>query len=760
MNPTSETDSTETIEEPVSTEFSPRQKQRLGEFLHLGRFNIGTRLGLCFLVIIALMLAGSGLLLWQFNLVHIQGNRLNAIGKELIAVSRFQTDFFRLNARLDELAKSEDIDGLKKEAEPLRTVLLSDTGQTRDVISRLPADLQDPTLVTTLEAIQSTLPSQLDKITALAEASDWEAVRQRLANEKKPLEADVAALVRTVEQQVSKELSAELLGSARMQNRILVIVPVTAVFTLAVAAFLGLFVTRSITRPLRSLVAGSRAWAKGDFSYRIKAEGNDELAKLGTVFNDTAGRLSSLYDTLQRKEAYLSEAQRLAHCGSWAWNVRSGELFWSEEMFRILAFDSATTQASWALFLDRVHPQDRPLVEQRAAKETSDNEAADPGADYRIVLPDGRLKYLYSVAHRVLGNSGQVLEVVGTTMDVTASKQAEAALLSAERNLRLIINTIPTTAWSTRPDGYCDFLNERWLRYAGMTAEQAEGWGWGAGIHPGDLKELVAYWQSCLASGTPVEAEARMRRFDGVYRWFLFRANPLRDESGKIIKWFGTNIDIDDRKRAEDQVRRGEAFLAEGQRLSSTGSYSWKVASNEITWSAQLYRIYEFDLGVPITPELIRSRVHPDDRTLFEVMAELAREGKNDFEWQYRLLMPDHSIKYLHAVGHATRDPDGQVEYIAVVQDVTARRLSEEALAKARSDLARVARNTSLEVLTASIAHEVNQPLSGIITNASTCLRMLSANPPNIEGARETARRTIRDGNRASGVITRLRTLL
>ena len=140
-------------------------------------------------------------------------------------------------------------------------------------------------------------------------------------------------------------------------------------------------------------------------------------------------------------------------------------------------------------------------------------------------------------------------------------------------------------------------------------------------------------------------------------------------------------------------------------------------------------------------------------------MVDQARGGANDFEWQYRLMMPDHSIKYLHAVAHATRDQDGQLEYIAAVQDVTARRLSEEALDKARSELAHVARVMSLGVLTASIAHELNQPLSGIITNASTCLRMLAADPPNVDGARETARRTIRDGNRASEVITRLRAL-
>ena len=160
-----------------------------------------------------------------------------------------------------------------------------------------------------------------------------------------------------------------------------------------------------------------------------------------------------------------------------------------------------------------------------------------------------------------------------------------------------------------------------------------------------------------------------------------------------------------------------------------------------------------------MTLELIGSRVHPEDIPLLNEMIDRARGDGSDFEYEHRLQMPDHSVKYLHMVAHGTRDQDGRLEYIGAVQDVTQRRLSEEALGKARSELAHVARVTSLGVLTASIAHEVNQPLSGIITNASTCLRMLAADPPNIDGARETARRTIRDGNRASDVITRLRAL-
>jgi PAS domain S-box-containing protein len=216
--------------------------------------------------------------------------------------------------------------------------------------------------------------------------------------------------------------------------------------------------------------------------------------------------------------------------------------------------------------------------------------------------------------------------------------------------------------------------------------------------------------------------------------------------------------DITERKLSEEKLRRSEALLAEAQHLSSTGSF-FCPRVGEFTWSQELYRIFDFEQGIPISYDLIMSRYHPEDMPMLDSVIDRLHRGFVDFDYEHRLLMPDQSVRYVRVVTHGSRNKDGQLEYVGAVQDVTEHRRSEAALAKARSELAHVARVTSLGVLTAAIAHEVNQPLSGIITNAGTCLRMLAADPPNVDGARETARRTIRDGNRASDVITRLRAL-
>jgi len=395
-------------------------------------------------------------------------------------------------------------------------------------------------------------------------------------------------------------------------------------------------------------------------------------------------------------------------------------------------------------------------------------EVLEGGVESRVDLRDGDRWFVVRISpYRT--SDGHATGTVLTFTNVTAFRASLDQAVYERECTKAILNTVSEPLVVLSADLRIQSGNRAFYALFEVSRDETQG----APLHElGDgafaLEPFRAQLRRMIAGNDefqPVEVD-HVSTSEG-QRTLLLDARPLSFPGHAERRILVTFQDITAHKqaqaakdlRSEEELRRSEAFLAEGQRLSLTGSFSWKVATDEITWSEQLYRIYEFDSGAPVTLEMIRTRVHPDDDTLLERMIEQARDGMSDFEWQYRLVMPDRSIKYLHSVAHATKDQDGHLEYIAAVQDVTARRTSEEALAKARSELAQVARATSLGVLTASIAHEVNQPLSGIITNAGTCLRMLDADPPNLEGARETARRTIRDGNRASDVIARLRAL-
>lgn len=221
------------------------------------------------------------------------------------------------------------------------------------------------------------------------------------------------------------------------------------------------------------------------------------------------------------------------------------------------------------------------------------------------------------------------------------------------------------------------------------------------------------------------------------------------------------------RHEAEAKLKKSEAYLAEAQTLSGTGSFGWNATTQELYCSDETYRLLGLDPGDEHTLEQVRSRVHPDDIAAVSAMFDgFKPEERSHLDFEHRVLLPDGSLKRIHVVARAAKNAAGEVEFVGAAMDVTEQRRaqldlekSEEALSRVRSELARVARVTSLGVLTASIAHEVNQPLTGIVTNAGTCIRMLANHPPNIEGARETARRMIRDGNRAAAVITRLRAM-
>jgi PAS domain S-box-containing protein len=470
--------------------------------LHPRRLNIGPRLILGGAVIILCMLAADAVVLWQFRELRSQAGRLSDIDQKLVAVLRVHTSLLAFYDRLDALADTESVDQLVTEAAPLRAAVLRDIQRATTIFSLLPSDLQrDPTTLSTLRVIQSALPSQLDAITTLATAGDWRAVHLRVANQIGPLASLTAALAEKVEREVSEEQAETASNMHRLQRRVFVIVPATALFTLLIAGTLGLAITRSITRPLERLVEGAEALARGDFHHQVKIGGDDELAHLGRVFNDTARRLRDLYASLQQSE-------------------------------------------------DR---------------------------------------------------------------------------------LRLVIDTIPAHVWSARPDGSVDFINRRWQESTGLPVERGLGWDWGSIVHPDDLPKYVHAWETALAAGEPMESQSRLRRTDGQYRRWLIRNVPLRDEQGSIVNWYGTAVDIEERHQAE------------------------------------------------------------------------------------------------------------------------------EALRQAQVDLAHVSRVTTMGELTASLAHEVKQPIAAAILDANTCVRWLAREPPEVDEARAAAARMVDDARRASDIVGRVR---
>ena len=237
----------------------------------------------------------------------------------------------------------------------------------------------------------------------------------------------------------------------------------------------------------------------------------------------------------------------------------------------------------------------------------------------------------------------------------------------------------------------------------------------------------------------------------------LFQCREVLQADLKSLQ-ASNELELKVRERTEE-LRRNEAYLIEAQKLSRTGSFNWKISSGKIFWSAESYRIFGYDKAVSPSIDMVLHRVHPEDLALVKSTIDRASSDGRDFDLEYRLLMPDGSVRNIHIVARAVRDEAGQLEFNGALLDVTAAKRAEEELHKARAELAHVTRVTTLGELTASIAHEINQPLAAIVANSNASLRWLSHAPPNVEEARLALSSIVREGHRTADVITNIRAI-
>jgi PAS domain S-box-containing protein len=400
---------------------------------------------------------------------------------------------------------------------------------------------------------------------------------------------------------------------------------------------------------------------------------------------------------LRRSEAYLAEAQRLSHTSSWAWDVRRREFVYrSAEVYHLFGYDPETDVPPLQAFQDRIFPDDRHRIVELVPQAIRDN--VDFEIDFRIALPNGSTKRVRSIGHPVLGSNGDVIEVIGTNVDVTEQHVAAEKLQRAfdeikmsEDRLRLVIDTIPTLVWRSGPDGRPEFFNQPALDYTGLSLDSALE-GWARIVHPDDLANLSEMWHEIRNTGARGETEGRLQRFDGKYRWFLFRAEPLRDDVGKVVEWYGSATDIEDRKQTENALRQSEAYLAQAQRVSLSGTFGWHVATGENTWSAETYKIFGYQEGSPVDVDMVVARAHPKDRAAVQRAIDRCSIDENDYDQEYRLLMPNGAVKYVHVVARIAKGDPGDLKYIGAVTDVTVAKETERKLRRSEAYLAEAQR--------------------------------------------------------------------
>lgn len=383
----------------------------------------------------------------------------------------------------------------------------------------------------------------------------------------------------------------------------------------------------------------------------------------------------------------------------------------------------------------------------------------------RIMRADGEYRWCTLRQNPLRDLKGDVVKWYGVVLEIEDRKRAEGALeqarlalLASEQNLRLIIDSLPVLAWVAREDGTAEFVNQRWAEYAGVKAEQILEWGFLDFYHPDDVQSMVEIWKDCLARRDRMELKGRIRRFDGEYRWFLFSGQKITSADG-AVRWVGANVDFEDLQRAEDRIKASEQRLK--LTIDTIPVMAWSATADGAVdfFNKNLldYCGLAFD---DVKGDRFYRMFHPGDLEFMSETWERVKSSGRGEEVDARVRRADGEYRWFTFRQSPLRDASGTVvKWYGALIDVEDRKRVEESLRQSQSELGRVARLTTLGELAVSIAHEVNQPLMAIVTNAGTCLRWLDETQFDPARARQAAERVIRDGHRAGEIVAGIRAL-
>jgi PAS domain S-box-containing protein len=409
-----------------------------------------------------------------------------------------------------------------------------------------------------------------------------------------------------------------------------------------------------------------------------------------------------------------------------------------------------------------IHPEDYPQVMEKRRRALATGEPFD--VEYRVRRYDGVYRWFWTYGSLSREEDGQVAGWYGTMIDIEDKKQADARLRRSERQLQQLIDTVPALIWSTTADGTPSYVNKRFADVTGAVLADItapDGSPSLSVIHPDDRPIAAKAVAHSFATGVPYVTRYRQLRRDGSYRWTETRAEALRDEAGRILQWYGVSVDIDDLVTAQQALRKSEQELQQLIDALPVHLWSW-TPEGDLAYVSKRYLQY---LGLseahfPDFTRVVAELIHPEDGPEVRRTAERCLKSGAAFTMRYRRRSIDGGYRWIEGRSEPLRDRDGTiVRWYHVSIDIDDAVRVQAELRLAQENLARQSQAASLSELSASIAHEVNQPLAAVVANSHACQRWLAADPPNLDRARKTVERIIRDANGAADVVSRIRAL-
>jgi PAS domain S-box-containing protein len=507
---------------------------------------------------------------------------------------------------------------------------------------------------------------------------------------------------------------------------------------------------------------------------------------LGTVKRDASGRAYEMFGTgqditerkraeeehqtlsrdLQESKTWLEEAQRVAHVGYWVWDLETNRLIWSDETYRIFGLTPQEGFIEIDKVREMIHPDDREAVFRTAEEAVRSGTRAD--CEHRLFRPGGEMRVVHSLGDLKKNSSGRPYQMFGTTQDITDRKRAEEALQRSQFYLSEGQRLAHMGSWASNDLGirWSDSLDIYWsdeiYKIYGLDPQNGPPSleQYLAAIHPNDRASMAETIRVMHEQRCGCDVTNRIVRPDGELRYVRCVGVPIF-EDGVFKAFHGTTIDVTEHELLTQALRREQAYLAEAQTLTHTGSWACNfITGDNYHLSDETIRIHGFDPSEgPIPFERFFSTVHADDQQAVRTALENATRTGTDYDIEYRICRPDSNIRFFRSLGH--HNPSGEIgDFVGTTMDITEQKQAEQERERLRlleADLAHINRVNMMGELAAALAHEIKQPIAASITSAHACLRWLAHDPPDLERARTAASRIEQDGNRAADVINRLR---